>query len=193
MTPATHDGTVRAARALWLLCALVAVSGYGFIVQPGEARVHDANQHARALYDDANRNEAKIRRRTQLSRVRTRVVNDLLRLSAQTNAAATTSNALRLFADEGRRYHVDIRSLAPDAADTAQQDDLASAQWSLGVRGRFRDIVTMLADLPAHDVLLDVRDVEIAATTSRPSHAPMLDATIHTTVLRVRSRRFLGE
>lgn len=177
---------MKAARGLWLATALVAVAGYGLIVQPDERAISNLESHARILYDEANANDATVRRSWELHRIESRVDADLRRLSGQQSNEGATSSALRLLDAEAKRFNVSIRSVEPDAANMIPaSSELRGTAWNVGLRGRFRDVVSLIADLPVHDVLLEVGDVALAASSRNVSLQPVLDVTLHATVYRI--------
>jgi hypothetical protein len=61
---------------------------------------------------------------------------------------------------------------------------LTGTDVTLTLRGPFRSIAGFLADVPRHDVLIDVRDVALQATGTI-ARAPILLATVHATVYRL--------
>ena len=160
-------------RTLWMLAALIALAGYGLVVQPAERRVEELQLHARTLYDEANTNEEKIHRSAQLTTVRSRVEADLIRLSGKSSNGATTAAALRLLSTEAKEFGVEMRSMTPDGNSTlpatrsSSNEPLRGDDWNLGMRGAFRNVLAMLSDLPRHDVLIGVRDVDLTAVSGQ--------------------------
>ncbi len=181
-------------RVLWLVASLCACATYGFIVRPSEQSITEITRQARVLYDEANEDDAKVRRSATLAIVQARVNADVRMLSGQGSGSAATAATLRRAADEAKRFHVEIRSLTPETsappalgAVAASDDSLDGEDWTLGVRADFHDVVAFLADLPRHDVLIDVHDVDLKSPSAGESSAPVLDGTVHVTVLRLHS------
>ncbi len=177
-----------ARRALYLLSCAVLVASYGLIVQPSEQSVREVQAHARDLYDEANANEIKIRRSVELAIAARRVRNDISKLNG--SPAATTASALELLNSQAKHLNVAVRSVSPDAATpiaTPDADGLQGFVWSVGLRGRFRDIVTMLADLSKHGVLIGVQDAALTAQgvpNEKAGSAPVVDANVTISIYR---------
>lgn len=177
----------------WCAAVLLAISGYGLVIAPGELRVRAAELHAKTLYDEANVDDAKIRRAAELRAIQRRIEGDVRTLSGQRSDGAITATALHMLSDEGRRFHVDLLSVVPDppvSVPGAVAETLPSVPWTIGVRGQFRDIVAFLSDVPRHDALVDVRDLELTARPRSESRSPALDVTIHALVYRVPALAF---
>lgn len=173
-------------RVLWLLVALITALGYAVVVAPGEREVVSLETHAKALYDEENINESKLSRAAELNALRARVQSDLRRLGGNGSTSATAAAVIGLLEREGKRFRVEVRSISPNAVTDPKPlprtaATLAGADWDIVVRGGFRDVLSLLADVSRHDVLLDVRDVDLSATAERSS-APTVDATVHTTI-----------
>jgi Tfp pilus assembly protein PilO len=175
-------------RGIWLLVALALIAGYALVWQPGQASVSSIQAHAHDLYEQANANESKVRRAAQLQVIEQRVNADLAQLAGQSVAARVTALALQLLNEEAQRFHVDVRTIAPETrASPPPTDRLVGQSVTVGIRGRFRDIVELIADLPHNNVLIDVRDVELAAVdTMHQSEKPVLEATVRATLYRLR-------
>jgi len=149
--------------------------------------------HALDMYELANHNEASVRQASALRAARARVAADVERLCGQASDGAATASLLRLLSDESKRFNVELRSLAPEtieapAPSSRRTDTLRSFAVTLNVRGRFRNIVAMLADVPRHEVLVGVRDVTLQTAQRPQSGVVSLDATVRATVYRVGKR-----
>lgn len=178
-------------RLLWCAAVAVAVAGYALVVQPGELRVRAAELHARALYDEANVDDAKIRQASHLRVIQRRIEADVRTLSGQRSEGAITASALHMLSEEGRRFHVELVSVVPDPAVSPKSPDhLPTVPWTIGVRGEFRDVIRFISDIPRHDALVDVHDVDLTARPSAKSTSPALDVTIHALVYRVPALAF---
>lgn len=187
---------MKAVRSLWLLVVLMLLGGYGLIVQPGEQAINAMELRARTLYDEANENESKIRRSSQLEQVRRRVQWDLRKLSGQAAPAATTAVLLRLLNDDAKRFNLEIRAVTPDrntAPSVTSSLDFSETDWSIGLRGRFRDVVAFVTDLPKHNALLYLRDVELTSTSNEPAAAPWLNVTLHAQLYHLAALSFLED
>jgi Tfp pilus assembly protein PilO len=177
------------ARLLWVLTCFVVVGiGVGGVWYPASQRIASLNASARELYEEANSDELEVQRSRELRRVRARIVADVRHLSGQTSGAAATAAALHLLSDESKHFNVELRSVVPQVS-SATPAPLISNDLTLGLRGRFRNIVAMLVDLPRHDVLIGVRDVAFVSTQTLHGGTPMLDVTVHATLYRVRDQK----
>ena len=182
-------------RALWLMTVLVVIAGWSTVIAPREGMIHAEGEHARELYETANANESKVRRAALLHVIQARVEGDLAQLAGQASSSSLMATTLRLLNDEAKRYHVEVHTVLPDSSPQATpvpraQDasSITESTVSIGVRGRFRDIVDMVSDLPRHDVLVDVEGVDLSAQgQDRVSGRPLLDITLRVSIDRVRS------
>lgn len=190
-------------RVSWLLVFAVATAGLFTIVLPGCSAKTATQTQANAIYQEAVANEKTVEEATRLQAAQARVESDLRKLGGQQNEGQVVATALRLFNDEGKRYHVEVRTIVPAASTVAAPsaaspsssapalDPLIAAPVTLGLRGHFRDVVALLVDLPKHDVLIDLHDVQMTARDSdRLSNQPSLDVTVQATIYRIRSLAF---
>src|SRR5512146_2697519 len=183
-------------RIVWLLTVVAVFVGYALVWQPKQQMLSAIDLHAHDLYEQANANENNVRQARKLRAIRARVESDLALLSGQSTSGRVTALALRLFDDEAKHHHVEVRTIVPDAVIDPQSQhaqSLLAAPVTVGLRGEFRDVVDLLEDLPRHNVLIGVRDVELSALDRASQVAkPALDAIIHTTIYRL-SRPMLKE
>lgn len=178
-----------ARRILWGVVVLVSALGYEVTIAPLQRAIVQTQQYASQLYHRANANEAVARRAPALEAARRRIAGDVARLEGVTQAGETASMLL-LFAREAARYHVAIRAIATDDMSSADASPKSAARsaleaqpLTLTLRGTFRDIVPLLADLPNHDVLLEIRDAQLHVVPSTRS-AIVLDATVAAALYR---------
>jgi hypothetical protein len=172
-------------RVLWMLVIFVAACGYGLVYQPAERTARESARDAQELYREAVADESVVQRAARLRVVQARLDNDIARLGGEGSSGAVTAAALRVFGDDSRRFDLDVRNIAPvDAgAAPATRDPLIAMPVTLGVRGRFRNLIALLSDLPRHEVLIGVDDV--AFTAHENNLTPLLDATVHLTIYRL--------
>ncbi len=192
-------------RITWLLTAVV-VAGIGIACIWWPQSEEISRHHARALelYDEANTFDAQTRRASQLRAAQSRITSDLSQLGGTRSAGAITAAFLQLLHEESTRQNVDVREVAPDtsahaspsfvrdaAAVRTTDNVLATTDVAISLRGPFRNIVAFVSDLPRHDVLIDVRDIQLSSTQTvhRP---PVLDVTLHTTMYRLVSTPTAG-
>ena len=189
------------ARIAWVGVAFMMFGvGVGLIWWPAAQRIGEIRSHARELYDEANDIDSATRRAAQLRDAQARVEADLRSLGGLRSDGAVTAALLQLFHDEAKRERVDIREVAPDSRShdststnptVRHSNALASYDLSIGARGPFRNVVALIADLPRHDVLIDVHDVQITSSDQQ-RNPPILDVTLHATIYRVVSTTSLG-
>ncbi len=169
----TAVGQVRIA---WLVVALAAVLGFASIVLPAQRGIAAIEERAAGLADLAARNEALLARLDSLEQTRTRVRRDLERLSGKIGTGRTTVAVLHVLEDEAGRNHLTITGIAPTAeepsAPRAQREDVA-----VSLRGRYRDVMTAIADVTRHDALVEVQSVALTRVDTRQLF-PSVDATV---------------
>jgi Tfp pilus assembly protein PilO len=182
-------------RITWMLTALVFFgSGIGLVWWPTSQTIDAVKAQARSLYDEANQNESDVQRATQLRAIAKRVSDDVRKLSGQGSQSAVTAATLALLYRESRTHGIDVRSIAPapmvspaaapgPAAVQPADNVLAGSPIEIDVRGRFRDILAFISDLPRHNVLIDVSDINLTDRGDR-STKPVLGATIRATIYR---------
>lgn len=182
-------------RITWMLTALLFFGlGMGLVWWPTSQAIDSIKAQARSLYDEANQNESDVQHAIRLRRVAKRVLDDVRKLSGQGSQSAVTAATLALLYRESRANGVDVRSIVPAPAvsqsttqgtGAAQPADgaLVGSPIEIDVRGRFRDILAFVSDLPRQNVLVEVRDINLA---DRGDHSakPVLGATIHATIYR---------
>jgi Tfp pilus assembly protein PilO len=184
-----------AVRITWMLTAFVFFGlGIGLVWWPTSQTIDAVKTQARSLYDEANQNESDVQRAAQLREVAQRVSDDVRKLSGQGSQSAVTAATLALLYRESRVHSVDVQSISPaavasPAAATASaaarptDNALVGSPIEIDVRGRFRDILSFISDLPRNNVLIDVNDISLADRGDR-SAKPVLGATIHATIYR---------
>jgi hypothetical protein len=176
---ATADAAAQV-RVAWMLVALAAVIGYAAVVAPGERRLGAVLSHARELYELSNRNERLLRDIGSVQQARDRVQRDLARLAGQRAAGKAGLSILRLLQGEAAHNHVILASVAPGDSGSAAGNDTREENVAILLHGRYRDVVTSIADISRHDVLVEIRDVELARSGGAGAMVfPTIDATIH--------------
>ena len=180
------------ARILWLCTAFIVFGvGFGLIWWPASQSINQVRSHAKDLYEEANQNDAVVRRATDLHAAQKRIHEDLVALGGPRSAGAVTAATLRLFNDEAKRLNVDVRSLAPATATSkpavASLRTLNGNDITIGVRGPFRNVVNLIADLPRHDVLVEIHSAQITSSDTTQK-TPTLDVTLDATIYQVNQR-----
>lgn len=186
-------------RVTWLVVAFVVGGiGIGCIWWPAAQDISQRHARAMELYEEANTIDAAIRRASQLRSAQFRIKTDLAELGGVRSPGAITAALLQLLHEESKRQGVEVREVAPDTnphtsppprtpqSSILKADVLAPEDIAVSVRGPFRNIVALVADLPRHDVLVDIRDIQLSSTEAarRP---PILDVTLHATIYHLMS------
>jgi hypothetical protein len=179
-------------RITWVFTAAMFLGiGMGVVWWPASQTIAAVKEQAESQYDEATQNEAVVRHAAQLRAVAKRVADDVRQLSGGSQSALTAA-ALTLLNRESHAHAIDIRSIVPapvtlassaPAAARPADSALTGTALEIDARGGFRDILAFISDLPRHNVLIDVSDVNII---ERGDHSPkpVLSATIHATVFR---------
>jgi Tfp pilus assembly protein PilO len=163
----------------WLIVAVLAVSGFVGAIVPSERRLNAIEFQAHELYQLANRNETMYAGRGALERARSRVEHDMSLLGVKNSSGKAMFAALRLLHWEAVTHHAAVSSIAP--LDAAPPNNSGREDVSITIRGRYRDVVALVADLSRHDLLIEVHDAELNGT-STPIFGADVDATIRATV-----------
>lgn len=177
-------------RIVWLASGLALLAGYACVWQPSQRELAAIRGRAHDLYERANANEEIVRRSATLKTIEARVNADLAILGGRASASRVTASALQVLDFESKAYRVEVRALAPDASpgktESGQAARLAGQPMTIELRGRFRDLLALMSDLPRHGVLFDVRTAELSAVgRDREPPGPLLRSTIQTTLYRV--------
>jgi Tfp pilus assembly protein PilO len=182
-------------RIIWMLGAAIFLGvGVGLVWWPTSQTISVLKSQAKSLYDEANQNEADVRHAAELHSLAKRVSDDVRLLSGQGSQSAVTAATLSLLNREARAFGIDVRSIVPAPApsptplargQTTSNSALDGNPVEIDIRGRFRDVLAFVADLPRHNVLIDVSDVNLADEGDR-SVKPVLSAKIHAIVFRYR-------
>lgn len=184
-------------RLVWLAVVAVLCAGYGVIWLPKQAMLTRIRERAHDFYERANSNEEIVRRSQRLRAAEDRVRHDLARLEGQTTSGRVTASALQVLDVESKTYGVAVRSVIPDSgAETSEAigtSRLVGRNVAFELRGRFRNLIAFLTDVPRHGVLLEIRGAQLASLDSdRMAPEPALRATIQTTLYRVSASRVEG-
>jgi Tfp pilus assembly protein PilO len=188
MKPIGRPAMSSIVRIVWLLTAATFVgAGVGMVWWPSSQAIATIQSQAKALYDEANENEAEIRHAAELHALSKRVTDDVRALSGRGSEIAAMAATLALLSREARSFKIDVRSIVPTTtAVPVASTPLAGASIEIDARGHFRELLAFVSDLPRHDVLIDVSDVSLDDDGNR-ALSPVLSAKIHATVFRYRS------
>jgi Tfp pilus assembly protein PilO len=172
-------------RILWMLTAATFVgAGVGIVWWPSSQALAAMQSQAKALYDEANDNEAEIRHAAQLHALAKQVADDVRELSGRRSESAVMAATLTLLGTEARAFKIDVRSILPTATPVASSP-LSGIPVEIDARGHFRELLAFVSDLPRHNVLIDVSDVSLDDDGDR-TLSPVLSAKIHATLFRYR-------
>jgi Tfp pilus assembly protein PilO len=169
----------RDVRIGWIVAGALAVLGYVAIIAPSERHLAAIEFQGHELYQLANRNETMYAARSSLEEARLRVERDMSSLGVKNTSGKAMFATLRLVQWESVGHHAVVTGITP--LDATPPNDDGRQDIVIAVRGRYRDIVALVADLSRHDLLIDVRDVELTGT-STPIFGADVDAAIHATV-----------
>ncbi|HTU68799.1 MAG TPA: type 4a pilus biogenesis protein PilO [Candidatus Baltobacteraceae bacterium] len=179
-------------RMTWILAASLFFGvGFALIWWPTSQDIAALEAQAKTLYDQADQNEAAVRHAVELRSLAKRVSQDVRLLSGQESRSATLAATVRLLGAEGRVFAVDVRSIVPEPAPSASpvakqsvsNETLTGVPIEIDVRGRFRDLLHFIGDLPRHDVLIEVESASFA-DAGDASPKPLLNARIRATMFR---------
>lgn len=191
------------ARAIWAVtAALLFGLGVGRIWWPAMSEIALRQTHARDLYEQANALDAQTRRATELRAAQSRVEEDVRKIGGNRSEADVTASFLRSIHDEAKQTGVEVRELVSESA-AAPNSALRSASSStgapyalsaygltIGLRGSYRHLITLLSELPRQSVLIEIRDVHFGSNASLAA-PPVLDITLHASIYRPISGREL--
>ncbi len=179
-------------RITWLLTALMLFGvGIGLVWWPASRTVADLRAQAKSAYDEANQNESDVRHAGQLHAVAAEISRDVGRLAPQDSRSAVMASTLRLLYATSRKLRIEVGAIVPrpvpttaplKQADYADVEALTGTDLEIDLRGSFRNLLAFADDLPRHDVLIEVRDLNISqadvSNRSRPVLSAKLDATV---------------
>ena len=86
---------------------------------------------------------------------------------------------LRLLQTEASAHHAVVSGVTP--VETNAPSDSGRQEVTISLRGRYRDVLGIVADLSRHDPLIEVTDVELDASSDRALPV-QVDATVHAIV-----------
>lgn len=179
-------------RITWLLTFAVFVGiGIGVIWWPSSAMISSMRLQAAHYYEEANQNEADVRHASELQAIGERVQSDLRMLMPSSSSSEVTATLLQVLARKSRRYHLSIRSVAPDPASTSD-GPFYRTSLELTLNGRFPDVLHFVAELPRGESLIEVHDMTLADPDRRDS-SPTLTVTLHALLYRLRGGVSTGE
>ncbi|HTX60396.1 MAG TPA: hypothetical protein VMH02_12080 [Verrucomicrobiae bacterium] len=167
-------------RAAWYGVGLLALLLYGGIVAPAERRLGAIATQTGELYDLAARDERLAADLGNLQAARDRVEAEIARFS-RTGGGQAAAAALATLAGETKSGRVCLTSVkrSPDATDPAG----ASDDLTIALRGRYRDVLAAIADIPRQGALMEVRSVSLSrASGSAVAIFPPVEAEVRATV-----------
>jgi Tfp pilus assembly protein PilO len=173
-------------RVVWLLTIFVAVLGYLVVYAPNERVASGDVRRAQALYQEARGDNEELEEAAAIAAARRRVDADVRYLAGRSSQSAATVDALRILDEDSRRFGISVLSISPQAAQTAPAGPeklLEDVPVSVGIQGRFRDLVAFVSDLPRHEALIAVNGVDLQAHDR--SGAPLLDGSLRLTLYRL--------
>jgi Tfp pilus assembly protein PilO len=163
-------------RVAWLALALAAVAGFATIVLPAQRRIAAIESRSGDFAELAARDEAVLARLDSIEQTRTRVRRDLDRLAGKVGTGRTTVAVLHVLENEAARNHLVISGIAPASDDTASAS-AKEEELTVSLRGRYRDVMAAVADIPRHDALVEVQSAGLQRADAHGLF-PSVDATV---------------
>lgn len=176
-------------RAAWCAIIALAIAGAWSIENRFERPISASHVTIESLYRRTVVNERTVRQVAVLRRERDAAERDLRRVSADRSLSSATATLLATMQASAKANAVTVVNLEPsnEAASASKAPaGLAAVALKLQLRGRFRNILRFVEDLPAHSTLLKIVHTELALS-NRPggSNEPDLDATVQATLYRL--------
>jgi hypothetical protein len=181
--------TAPLARIVWMLTALVLIGiGVGLVWLPSSQVIAQRQLRAVQLYQQARDNERRVAAAAQLRRAEGNIAADVRALGPARDESALMTDFLRVLDADSHRMHVEVLAIAPGAeaasAAATPSNALIGTALVFDLRGRFRDILALIGDISAHDVLVHV-DAATLSIASRTTPRPLLDCDVQATLLRL--------
>jgi Tfp pilus assembly protein PilO len=167
----------------WYAVALLLLGAYAAIVAPAERRLNDVASHSRNLYELTQRNERYIRNLASLQSARQRVERDIARVGRGPKVAAPAVAVIATLEREGRDNHVAISGITSEQAPSAGRNATGESV-RIVLEGRYRDVLAVVADLPRHDALIELRSLSLAKADGIASLLPPVDASVLAVIYR---------
>jgi hypothetical protein len=194
MTAAGKMDVTAWVRVIWVLTAAIFFGiGIGAVWWPSAQAIASVRAQAKGAYDEANQNESEIRHAAQLRAVAERVSRDVSRLAGQDSESATTAMTLRILNAQSRKFGVEIGAIvprseaAPDAPNPgAVNNRLTGTEVEIDLRGRFRNVLSFVSDLPRHEVLIRINSVDVLQVDASRPDRPVLTVKMAATLFRCR-------
>ncbi len=189
-----REDRVGALRIAWLLLPTLAVAGIALVVLPLDRERRDELERVQALFTQRRAAAATLQEADRLRVAQVRVQRQIRSLDGMRGEAAQTAETLRLLEAEARRFQLRVSSVVPGPAASPVGMSAVRAPvrlrphaLTIGLRGRFGDIMRCIADLPRHRHPLEIRSVAIspADRASSDGEAPLLNATIAVTLYSI--------
>ena len=177
----TETAAAAQVRIAWLVVVLAAVLGFACIVLPAQRRIAAIEEHAAGLGDLAAQNEALLARldSPRWKQTRTRVRRDLRALIGEDRRGKDDRCRSPRLGRRSRsqpcydRRHLHRPATQPSAPRAWPREE----EVAVSLRGRYRDVMNAIADLPRHDALVEVRSVSLTRVDARQLF-PSVDATV---------------
>lgn len=174
-------------RAVWLLTLCVLAGGSYYVQERYQAVITASYQNDEKLYRGTVANVRIVREAAILHAVQRQAQADLTRLSHDSSLSGTTASMLLMLHSSAKAFDTRILEVRPGDTQTTKGDALEATPVTIRVRGKFRNILALIEDLPHHQTLVSVSDTEMAIAGEGDSGMPepTLDATVHATMYRL--------
>ncbi|HTU82237.1 MAG TPA: hypothetical protein VMF61_08915 [Candidatus Acidoferrales bacterium] len=164
-----------ALRLAWLAWGALALAAFVTVVQPAQGRLRALASQSHDLYDLANRNDRLRAAAGDLARAQRDVARDLRALAEQNTQGRATLAALRVLQRISVSQRVAVAELTHKAAAGTHGPDVGT----VGLQGRYRDVVAAIAALSQGDALVEVDSADLRREQAGDDIAATVAVTIY--------------
>lgn len=179
------------AQVAFFAAAFIFAGGLLGALEHYEPQIAGSHERAEELYRKAAANDRIAAQTGPLQRARAGALADLARISKQSDAALSTADFIGAVQAGARRFGVTVAAVEPQIGPAGPvRDTLQQAPVSIRLRGHFKPLLYFVSDLPEHELLVDVSDVQltVAPVKQKTRLSPLLDAVVHATLFRLNGR-----
>ena len=186
-------------RGLWLCAAVLLGTGYYFITVGFEQKISAAAEMEQAYRSKLIENRKLISQEARIVSLRHQIRRNLTTVVY----GRTPSQDMEAFLSDvdqlARAHQSQVLSLTPvkkdDALPKHAAQTLANTRLDLAVRGRYGDLLAIVAALPRLHALLRIAQMEFALSgrQGRRTSVPVVDAKIHIVLYHLGTSDILGE
>lgn len=175
---------------LWYLAAVLLAGGLCVLNLRYEAPIRAAEIHSEQMYRESRQNEMLLAQASSLSHLRQTLFERLQRYGGNASPSGNDAQFIGILDTCAKRMHVQISLVQPDpAAHMMKRADpgspaLTSTSATIGIRGRFADVLHFVQALSHQRTAVEVRRVSIARRRERRGADKTLEATIAVVLYR---------